>query len=352
VIPGTESDDVVTVLHISDIHLNPLGFDLTDRLVRQFGVNVVVDTGDITSWGTEVESATLARIRAVGVPYVFVRGNHDSLRTQRAVAANRNAVVLDGGVAVVGGLVFAGLGDPRFTPDAEVTLPTPSSSSPAGAATAAGPGTSPRPSTAPAAVGKGEDSELVEGRRLEGIIRSWNEAHPDQPVAVAAFHEPAGTPPLDGVVPLVLSGHLHHRSVTDYPAGTRLMIEGSTGGAGFDSLSKAGGNEPVPLDATVLYFARTGPRAGQLLAYDDVTVGGFGLASVSLDRTVLRQGKDPALAPGEVRGTAAACPAPSGSPPRSPVQVSSGPASSGPGLLAEPGTSSTGTISPTACPSG
>ncbi|HEX2810745.1 MAG TPA: hypothetical protein VHN80_31665, partial [Kineosporiaceae bacterium] len=72
-------------------------------------------------------------------------------------------------------------------------------------------GSSPSPSTALAAVGRGEDPEVVEGRRLAGIIRTWNEVHPSQPVAVAAFHEPAGTPPLDGVVPLVLSGHLHHR---------------------------------------------------------------------------------------------------------------------------------------------
>ena len=322
VIPGNGGQDVITVLHISDIHLNPLGFDLTDRLVRQFGVDLVVDTGDITSWGTEVESATLARIRTVGVPYVFVRGNHDSLRTQRAVAANPNAVVLDGTVAEVGGLVLAGLGDPRFTPDAELTgAPSGSSSSsgspsgaPPGSASASVTSVSPRPSTAAGAVVGGEDPEVVEGRRLAGVIRAWNQAHPTRPVAVAAFHEPAGAPPMDGVVPLVLSGHLHRRSVQDLPSGTRLMIEGSTGGAGFDSLSRAAGDEPVPLAASVLYFARSGPRAGQLLAYDQVTVGGFGLASVALDRTVLRPGKEPALAPGELRGTAAACAPPSGTP--------------------------------------
>jgi hypothetical protein len=258
VISGGSADNIVTVLHVSDMHLNPLGFDLTERLVRQFGVDAVVDTGDITSWGTEVESAMLARIRDVRVPYLFVRGNHDSPRTQAAVKANPNAVVLDGVVTEVGGLVFAGLGDPRFTPDSSVPTAVP-----------------------------GEDPELVAGQHLARIVREWNSAHPERPVAVAAFHEPAGTPPVDGLVPLVLAGHLHNRASKIYPEGTRLMIEGSTGGAGFDSLSRRP-SEPVPLTATVLYFARAGERTGQLLAYDEVTVGGFGLASVSLERTVVR----------------------------------------------------------------
>jgi predicted MPP superfamily phosphohydrolase len=286
VIPASQPNDVITVLHISDIHLNPLGYDLTDRLVKQFGVDVVIDTGDITTWGTEVESATLSRIRQVGVPYVFVRGNHDSARTQRAVAANPNAVVLDGGVAEAGGLVIAGLGDPRFTPDAAVSVST----------------ASPHPSTAAQALVPGEDPELVEGRRLAQVIRDWDAAHPSRPVEIAAFHEPAGTPPVDGLVPLALAGHLHHRVVKTYPLGTRLMVEGSTGGAGFDSLKPSEG-QPVPLSATVLYFARSGARAGRLLAYDEVTVGGFGLASVSLERTALRP-DDAELAPGELRGTA------------------------------------------------
>src|SRR4051794_30239004 len=42
------ADDVIPVLHVSDIHLNPLGLDLVERLVQQFRVEVVVDTGDIT----------------------------------------------------------------------------------------------------------------------------------------------------------------------------------------------------------------------------------------------------------------------------------------------------------------
>lgn len=320
---GSGSADLVTVLHVSDLHLNPLGFDLVDRLVRQFGVDVVVDTGDITTWGTEVESRTLSRIGQVGVPYVFVRGNHDSRRTQAAVARQRGAVVLDGEVAVVGGLVLAGIGDPVFTPDPEPPAVPPGAStapaaaSPSGTGTGSGTGTatgsgtgsatgsatgSGTPSGSPSATaraaengGAGLDPQTRAGARLADVIRSWDAAHPDRPVQIAALHDPAGAAPLFGVAPLVLAGHLHRRSekVLD---GTRLMVEGSTGGAGITSrgLQRLAAGEPLPLDATLLYLARSGPRAGQVLAYDNVTVGGFGLASVSLERHVVREDEQPA----------------------------------------------------------
>ena len=349
-------DDVVPVLHVSDIHLNPLGFDLVQRLVRQFRVEVVVDTGDITTWGTEVESSTLSRIKDVGVPYVFVRGNHDSKRTQQAVAQNPNAVVLDGDIREVKGIVFAGIGDPRFTPDTNApiadatsssTRPSASNQSPAPPGSAAttspqGPGasaSSPSPAGTGLATPRAEwlgspDPEVRAGARLVALVQSWNARHPDRPVAVAAVHEPYAVPPLLGSVPLVLAGHLHSRSVRLDPSGTRVMVEGSTGGAGISSSSVRSitGGEPVPLDATLLYVARSGDRAGQVVAYDEITVGGFGLASVTIERTVLRAGAQPALAPGEQGPppTPGATPSPSTPSPSTPSPSSAAPGASSP----------------------
>jgi predicted MPP superfamily phosphohydrolase len=328
------ADDVVPVLHVSDIHLNPLGLDLVQRLVQQFRAEIVVDTGDITTWGTEVESSLLSRIRDVRVPYVFVRGNHDSLRTQQAVAQNPNAVVLDGDVRVVKGLVFAGIGDPRFTPDSTApirdspleapqpapgtptapapttTAPAPTTGSPSSpSGSAGGPSSSPSgpsPSGTALTTPRSErldspDPEVRAGARLAELIRSWNAANPGRPVAIAAVHEPYAVPPLLGTVPLVLAGHFHKRDVRLDASGTRVMVQGSTGGAGIssDSIHRITAGEPVPLDATLLYIARSGERAGQVVAYDEISVGGFGLASVTLDRTVLRPGTEPVLAPGE-----------------------------------------------------
>ena len=49
-------------------------------------------------------------------------------------------------------------------------------------------------------------------------------------------HDPKQAAPLDGVVPLVLAGHTHERKVSELDDGTRLMVEGSTGGAGLRGL--------------------------------------------------------------------------------------------------------------------
>jgi predicted MPP superfamily phosphohydrolase len=257
--PGTGlNGDVTTVLHISDLHLNPIGFDLADRLVDQFDVDAVVDSGDLSTWGTTAEEGFVNRIGSLKVPYVFVRGNHDSQLIADAVARQPNAVVLDGQVAQVAGLTFAGVADPRDLP----------------------------------AEGKqdnsGKDRVAASVALLAGVIRQYDEAHPDEPVQIGVVHDPTRMDALLGTVPLVLSGHLHERDVS-FKNGTRVMVEGSTGGAGLtaNGLQRLTDGEPVPLEASLLYFASSGPDAGRLLAYDAVTVGGLGLTSVSIDRTLV-----------------------------------------------------------------
>ncbi|GAA0298724.1 metallophosphoesterase family protein [Kineococcus aurantiacus] len=262
-------EDVTTVLHISDLHLNPLGYDLTANLVKQFGVQAVVDTGDTTTWGTAVESSFLARIRDLGVPYVWVRGNHDSTDTQAQVAAE-GATVLDAGATTeVAGLVLAGQGDPVFTPDGEGKVAT----------------------------GTAEQVQEQANDVLADGIAAWDRAHPDRTVDAALVHDPSGLQPLLGRVPLVLAGHLHKRSVTLDASGTRVMVEGTTGGAGITAagLTRLADGDPLPLSATLLYFGRSGDDAGRLLAYDEVTVGGLGLAEVNLQRTVLTDEDRPPL---------------------------------------------------------
>jgi predicted phosphodiesterase len=259
-VEGEAKGEVITVLHVSDIHDNPLGFDLTDRLVKQFGADLVVDTGDITTNGTSLEGTQLSRIADLKVPYVFIRGNHDSASTQESVAAQPNAVVLDDSVQTVGGLTFAGIGDPRFTPEEGSAAPH-------------------------------REQAVAADAQLAATIRGYDTAHPLDKVDVALVHDPQAAQPLEGVVPLIMAGHLHKRSVKT-EGGTKYLIEGTTGGALLtsDGLIKAEAGEAVPLTATLLYFGRSGTDEGRLLAYDEVTVGGLGLTSVSIQRTVLRPG--------------------------------------------------------------
>ena len=100
-------------------------------------------------------------------------------------------------------------------------------------------------------------------------------------IDVVMVHDPVEGEPLDGIVPLVLAGHVHKRSVEHLKLGTTLFIQGSTGGAGLRALDNG---PPTPLEASVLYFSRT---THELQAYDDITVGGLGLTSVSVERHIV-----------------------------------------------------------------
>jgi hypothetical protein len=94
------------------------------------------------------------------------------------------------------------------------------------------------------------------------------------------------------------------------------MVEGSTGGAGLTSagFERITEGNPVPLEATLLYFAQSGERAGQLVAYDEVTVGGFGLTSVSIDRTTVKPPKPGEPGSDEPAPGSTPSPTPSGTP--------------------------------------
>jgi hypothetical protein len=77
----------------------------------------------------------------------------------------------------------------------------------------------------------------------------------------------------------VLAGHTHERDVSVLDQGTRLMVEGSTGGAGLRGLQ---GEDPTPLSCTLLYLDRT---TGELTAYDEITLGGLGQSEVTIERS-------------------------------------------------------------------
>lgn len=241
-------DDAVRVLHISDIHNSPQGYDLAEELVRQFDVDVVIDTGDVSDWGTAPEAQLLGRIGRLGVPYVYVRGNHDSRQTQRAVAAQRGAVVLDGEYVDVAGLRIWGIGDPRFTPDKD--QPT------------------------------GHD---VEAERIErfafDVERSLLDSNP-RTVDVVAVHDRRAAGRIGDLVPLVLAGH-GHAAREDRIGDALVLVEGSTGGGGLRALE---GEDPEPLTASVLYFD---PVSDRLIAYDRLSVDGLGGAGARIERHVV-----------------------------------------------------------------
>ncbi|MFB9183968.1 metallophosphoesterase [Dactylosporangium sucinum] len=274
------------VLHISDMHLNPAAWGVVRSVADQFAVDVIVDTGDINDWGSEPEASYVNEISRLKVPYLYIRGNHDSTVTAAAVGRQPNATVLDDSIKTVKGLTFAGIGDPRFTPDKSTD----------------------------ATNDEQHRQVLTSGELLADKIRSSG-----QQVDVALVHDPVAAQPLAGKVPLVLAGHKHQRSISRLdPYGpvaapivlpsespspssspslspsssvsaspqpplrerTLLMVEGSTGGAGLRGLES---EKPLPLALSILYF----DKDRHLTAYDDIQVGGTGLTEVALQRRIV-----------------------------------------------------------------
>ncbi|MFI1392463.1 metallophosphoesterase family protein [Streptomyces griseoaurantiacus] len=235
----------IRVLHVSDIHLNPASWKIIASLVKQYDINVIVDSGDTMDHGTAAENGFLDPVADLGAPYVWVRGNHDSATTQDYLGKMKNVRVLDDGKAVtVAGLRFAGIGDPQYTPDRTAE--------------------------------RGDRAEELAGARLASSLRDQRNA--GTPVDVALVHEPSAARETDGEVPLVLSGHLHHEGTEVMKYGTRLRIEGSTGGSGLRAVE---GKHPDPIEASVLYFDRDSRR---LQAWDAIKLGGLGRTTAEVAR--------------------------------------------------------------------
>lgn len=220
--------DAIRVLHISDIHASPLGMDFAQEIARGFDVDLVIDTGDLTSFATPVENLIVSRIPSFGCPYVFVRGNHDSIALQAAVAHEPNGIVLDGHAQTVAGLRIFGLGHPAFTPARGVPV---------------------------------DDEAFAELAASAGPVIADDLDQLEDPVDVVAVHDDRMAEAVAGRVPLVISGHFHE-TVSRVVNGTLFLRIGTTGGSGAGIFR----GFDIPFSAEVLYFSNEeDPR---LIAYD------------------------------------------------------------------------------------
>ena len=130
-----EADTSVRVLLVSDIHVGNQ-YALMRTIIEEESVDLVVDAGDLVTFGTveEGEAAGIfAGIESVRVPYLFVRGNHDATSATDTALLDRmaevpNVVLLQDGngdytEVTVGGVRIAGLNDPRWFGDSGKASP-------------------------------------------------------------------------------------------------------------------------------------------------------------------------------------------------------------------------------------
>ena len=130
-----EADTSLRVLLVSDIH-NGNQYALMRTIVEEESVDLVVDAGDLVTFGTVEEgeaSGIFAGIESVGVPYLFVRGNHDATSATDTALLDRmaevpNVVLLQDGAGdytevTAGGVRIAGFNDPRWFGDSGTGSP-------------------------------------------------------------------------------------------------------------------------------------------------------------------------------------------------------------------------------------
>jgi predicted phosphodiesterase len=217
------------VLHISDIHTSTLGMDFAQQVARSFDVDLVIDTGDLTSFAVPAESFIVDRIPGFGRPYVFVRGNHDTEGLQMRVAGTSNGIVLDGDTVTIDGLTIYGLGHPAFAPAQGYEV---------------------------------DGEEFAEDARSAGEVVLADLDVATEPIDVVAVHDDRMAEAVAGRVPLVLSGHFH-RTDAEVVDGTLFLQVATTGGSGAGLFR---GLEDIPFSAEVLYFSSGEDPV--LLAYD------------------------------------------------------------------------------------
>jgi predicted phosphodiesterase len=121
--------DTVRFLLISDVH-GTNEYAVVKKIIQEENISAVIDSGDLINFG-QVEEGELSQvfkgIRGLGVPYLFVDGNHDAAsptdhRVIDRMAEIPNVYLLQPNdttydVVTVGGVRVAGLNDPRFYGD-------------------------------------------------------------------------------------------------------------------------------------------------------------------------------------------------------------------------------------------
>ena len=200
------------ILLVSDIHGADL-YPMMRQIVRTENVDAVIDSGDLLNFGTvqEGEAANIfSGIESLGVPYLFVRGNHDATSANdrsvlRRMARIPNVTVLEPVadsylVADVNGIQVAGFNDPRWFGDDNTN----------------------------------NAAKQVPAR--EAFVRTFEERGP---IDVVVSHEPAAVEGIDfGAVRV--NGHIH----SDDLEGNRIGVGTFTGGGPFNHfLESANGEE-------------------------------------------------------------------------------------------------------------
>ncbi len=234
--------ETIRVLHISDIHNNPAAVDLVERVAKDFRVNFIIDTGDITDFGSPLEIELTKGIKRIPLPYIYIAGNHDSPEVIAELKRIENIRVLEGEPVTIGGIKLLGFADPASN------------------------------SVRMAPASNGAMKKIA--RELARGIKSMHKP------LILAVHDQRMAKEAMGAVPIILCGHTHVPSVKKIK-GTVLINAGTTGAAGLRTFRV---EEDIPYSLYLLHIQLKPPR---LIALDFLEISGV-KRKFSLERTLIK----------------------------------------------------------------
>ncbi|HDP70121.1 MAG TPA: metallophosphoesterase [Actinobacteria bacterium] len=241
--------EAIKLLHISDIHNNPITFDLIGKVIKDFKINFVVDTGDVTDFGSPIETEMASRIEGLDVPYLYTAGNHDSPASIERLQEMSNVKVLDGNGEAVEGINIVGFADPASCSIKIEPL-------------------------------SDEEMEKTSFGVADGVKSLKREPF------IVALHDERMSEQIIGEVPVILFGHTH-KSGIKRKGGSVLINAGTTGAAGLRAFEA---EEGIPYTFHVLYIQKDPIR---LIAIDSVEVMGLDREFV-LKRTLIEKTEEKA----------------------------------------------------------
>lgn len=239
--PLGETTQEYNILHISDLHNNPAGMDFALRVAQLFAADMIIDTGDISDFGTPLETLLLDQINEINIPYFFIAGNHDS----PAIIDKMNSIT---GVTVINGLVekdglrYYGVPDPSSNENS--VLP-------------------PKFSTIP--------------RLTEQIVAKLDQI-PNQ-VDLLLLHNNKMAHSLAGKAPIILYGHNHQMKINK-KKGSIMINAGTSGASGLSGLQA----NKIPYSLVLLHFHTDEDGKKHLVAADSISVSGRLEQGFSLER--------------------------------------------------------------------
>ena len=225
------------VLHVSDIHNNPAGLEFIGRVIEGFGVDLVIDTGDLTDYGTALETELTRKIKTLDVKYLFIPGNHDSPEVLKSISRFPNVTVLEEGLFEYEGLTIMGWTDPAVRISEKLM---------AGLAEIEA------------------EAELVADYWRKLKVR------PD----ILAVHNSRLAEKIPNPPPVVMFGHTHKAEILEKAVGDTQTVwinAGTSGAAGLRGLT----DDNLPYSVALLHFEESGTdeeKAYHLSAVDSIKV--------------------------------------------------------------------------------